>query len=608
METNNLHFLTRLHVVVLGLFVFFATGCGAVAVKPTPSPILFPTETNTSVPTGRGAGDTLRLVYWEAPTILNPHLTSANKDFEASRIIYEPLASFDREGNLVPFLAAEIPSLENGGVAEDGTSVTWKLKSGVQWSDGEPFTADDVLFTYEFITNPEVGSGNAFAYDLVDRVEVVDDTTVTVYFQKATPSWATPFVGIPGMILPRHKFADYVGKDVRDAPANWGREDGDTIGTGPYRVVSFRSREVLFLGTELVETNKIVYEPNPYFREQDKPYFSRVELLGGGVANQAAKSVFVDGTADYAYNLQVSDQELQKMEQEGNGIGQVAMNFGSRLLFLDLNRTDPISGSSLKYPHPFFKDKAMRQAILYAIDREKIASDIFGRAGKVTSNILVSPEQYQSPNTTYVYDLEKAIELLDEAGWTDSDGDGIRDKDGKPLEFVYQTGVNSLYQAAQSEIKNELEAIGIGVDIKLIDVSVFFSGDPTKDTSEKFQADMQTYDVTMDSIDPCAYLGWWKCDQIPQEENNWLAGFNVARWCNKEFDTLQEQCVSELDPEKQRDIIIQMNDLFIEDIVTIPLVHIADISGMSTSLEGIDLTPWDADVWNIKDWRRQSTS
>ena len=100
--------------------------------------------------------DFLRLFFWQAPTIINPHLSAGTKDLSASRISYEPLASFNAEGELVPFLAAEIPSIQNGGVAEDGRSVTWRLKRGIKWSDGRPYSADDVLFTYQYIPNPQV--------------------------------------------------------------------------------------------------------------------------------------------------------------------------------------------------------------------------------------------------------------------------------------------------------------------------------------------------------------------------------------------------------------------------------------------------------------------
>ncbi|HZG39972.1 MAG TPA: ABC transporter substrate-binding protein, partial [Nodosilinea sp.] len=143
-------------VAAAGLCLLLFTGCRTAQNPPL---------TEAGAEDAAATDDTLRLLYWQAPTILNPHFSSGFKDSEASRITLEPLASFDAEGNMVLFLAAEEPSLDNGGVAADGTSVTWKLKEGITWSDGTPFTAEDVVFTYEFIVNPEVATVNAGTYE-----------------------------------------------------------------------------------------------------------------------------------------------------------------------------------------------------------------------------------------------------------------------------------------------------------------------------------------------------------------------------------------------------------------------------------------------------------
>ncbi|MCA1368736.1 hypothetical protein I6F15_15220 [Bradyrhizobium sp. BRP14] len=164
--------------------------------------------------------DTLRLLIWQAPSTLNPHLAPGIKDQTASRIVYEPLASFDDEGNLVPFLAAEIPSVANGQVAADGRSVTWKLRPNVKWSDGVPFTAKDVLFTHAYITNKDIGSSSTGSYRSVEKVEALDDLTVKVTFKTVNPAWSLPFVGVQGMIIPEHVFAAYNNKDAVYAPAN----------------------------------------------------------------------------------------------------------------------------------------------------------------------------------------------------------------------------------------------------------------------------------------------------------------------------------------------------------------------------------------------------
>ncbi len=563
-----------------------------------------PTPIPTTPLTGRGAGGTLRLLYWEAPTILNPHLTTGIKDWEASRVTYEPLASFDKKAQLVPVLAAEIPSLENGDLAQDYTSVIWKLKPDVKWSDGQPFTAADVRFTYEFITNPEVGSTSAINYQAVAGVEVVDDYTVKVNFKTPNPAWTLPFVGVYGMILPEHIFKDYNNANVRQAPAN-----SQPVGTGPYRVLSpgIKPQEVLFLGTQLIQTNKITFEPNPYFREPDKPYFSRVELRGGGTVNEAARQVLQDGLVDFSYNLSLPPEDLNRLEAAGAGV--VVANFGSTVEMFELNRSDPNretpdgERSNKDFPHPFLSDLKVRQAFAYAIDREAIVK-LYGKAGQLTSNILVAPEQYASPNTSAEFNLDKARQLLDEAGWTDSDGDGIRDKNGRPMKVVYRTSENAIRQATQNIIKAGLEAIGVDVELSIIDAATYLGGDPNSPlTVEHFYADVQEYDISSSAPDPLLYTGYWTCAQIPQKANNWLAGLNTTRQCNPEYDALQQQAAQELDPEKRKQLFIQMNDLLINDVVMVPLARVARLSGVSRNIEGVDLTPWDSALWNIKDWR-----
>src|SRR5689334_18626302 len=170
-------------------------------------------------PTKAGGGGALKMLYWQAPTLLNPHFAVGTKDQEGSRIFYEPLAAWDPDGNLAPALAAEIPDIENGGVAPDGMSVTWKLKKDVQWHDGQPFTADDVVFNWEYAADPATSATTIGSYQDI-KVEKVDPLTVRVRFAKPTPFWAEAFVGQRGMIIPKHLFEPYKGASSREAAAN----------------------------------------------------------------------------------------------------------------------------------------------------------------------------------------------------------------------------------------------------------------------------------------------------------------------------------------------------------------------------------------------------
>ncbi|MHC5858466.1 peptide ABC transporter substrate-binding protein [Nostoc sp.] len=548
--------------------------------------------TSTPAATSSAASDTLRLLYWQAPTILNPHLAQGSKDFEASRITYEPLASFDKDGKLVAFLAADIPSLENGGVAKDGKSVTWKLKQGVKWSDGKPFTAADVVFTYQFVSNPAVGATTAANYQAIKSVEAIDDYTVKINFQNPNPAWSLPFIGSNGPILPRHIFEPYNGSKAREAPANL-----IPVGTGPYKVVEFKPGDI------------VIYEANSFFREANKPFFKRVELKGGGDAVSAARAVLQTGDVDFAWNLQVEAPILKQLEAAGKG--RLDISFGSFLERIAINQTDPNKQtkdgerSSLEFPHPFFKDLKVRQAFNYAIDRDTINQQLYGQTGRAVTNILVAPDIYNSPNTKYEFNLKKAANLLDEAGWKDANGNGIRDKNGVELKVLFQTSVNPVRQKTQEIIKQSLTSIGVGVELKSIDSSIFFSSDPANpDTLAHFNADLQMFSGGNSNPDPGSYLKAWTCNEISQKKNNWSKP-NSSRYCNPEYDKLWQQSNTELDPQKRRQLFIQMNDLLIKEQAVIPLISRANVNGVSNRLTGIDATPWDDRTWNIKDWRLQ---
>src|SRR5262245_42679476 len=151
-------------------------------------------------PTRRGGGGQLKVLWWQAPTLLNPHFAIGTKDQDGSRIFYEPLAGFDPDGNLVPILAAEIPTVQNGGVAKDGRSVTWRLKPNVAWHDGKPFSADDVVFNWEYAADPATAAVTSGMFTPIEHVQKVDALTVRIAFKQPTPAWADAFVGRRGLL------------------------------------------------------------------------------------------------------------------------------------------------------------------------------------------------------------------------------------------------------------------------------------------------------------------------------------------------------------------------------------------------------------------------
>lgn len=555
-----------------------------------------------SVPAARGAEGTLTLFYWQAPTLLNPHLSQAVKDQSASRIAYEPLASYDADGNLVPFLAAEVPSLENGAVAADGRSVTWKLKSGVKWSDGVPFSADDVVFTWKYVTNPDVGSISAGSYAAVTNVEAVDPATVKVMFAEPNPAWSIPFTGVYGMIIPEHVFKANLGSNAKEAPANL-----RPVGTGPYRVVEFVNEDVLIVGGDAVKTTKIVYEANPEFRDPDRPAFARVELRGGGGDAVVATQLSAAGESDFSWNLQVNDDEIAEIESGGKS--KVEAIFGAFTERIMLNFSDPDKAtadgerSSAGFPNPALTDRAVRLAIAQGVDRAAITK-LYGRFGKSAETLLVSPSNYRSDHPAPAFDLKAAAAGLDAAGWVDSDGDGIRDKSGASLRLLYQTSINPVRQQAQAIVKAALDSIGFKIELKNIDSSIFLGPvEGTTETRRHFYADLEEYAFSNKSPDPTVYMAGWTCDELAQKANDWSKS-NFARYCDADYDALFAKALSELDPQARIDLFKAMNDRLIDEAAVIPLAHLADISGRATTLSGVHLTPWDVEVWNIGDWTR----
>lgn len=578
------------------------TSCSS---PPVPAPTArsgaIPAEVPAEATSTRGRGGVLTLLFFQAPITANPHLSPGTKDLSASRIAYEPLASFDKDGRLVPFLAAEIPSPANGGVAESGESVTWRLRDGVKWADGEPFTADDVLFTYQYVMNPEVNATSAPAYEDIESVEALDDHTVRINFKGPTASWYTPFVGSFGMIIPRHLFEAYSASNAADAPHNL-----TAIGTGPYYVSEWRNEDVLIIGGNAVSTNRIIYQLNPYYRDPDRPYFGTVELRGGGdlaLAVQAAK----EGTVDFVWNTAVSEEETVDAEVTGKSLFLATpSSFVERIMinFSDPNReTAGGERSSIQFPHPVLSDLRVRQAMAMAINREEIAG-WYGRGGALETNILAEPPYYASSGIRIEYNPQKAVELLEQAGWVDTNGDGVREKDGIELRLEFQTSIQGLRQRTQQQVKQDLEAIGFALELKQIDSSIFF-GPPTDttDTRRQFYSDLEEFAFSNKSPDPAAYMAGWTCDNIAQKVNDW-ASPNWARYCNPAFDDLFERASIELDPDRRIALFVQMNEMLINDMAVIPLVQLANPVAVSVDLRGYDFTAWDVEVWDIAGWYR----
>jgi len=536
-------------------------------------------------PTKRGGGGPLRVLFWQGPTLLNPHFATGTKEIEAASIFYETLGAWDADGVLRPVLAAEIPSRENGGVAADGRSVVWKLKQGVSWHDGAPFTADDVVFNWQFATDPASAATTAGSYHEL-RIEKLDTHTVRVLFDKPTPFW--PGIYSIVRLVPKHLFGPYVGARSRDAPNNL-----KPVGTGPYKFVDFRPGDLV-----RGEINTRYHMPN-------RPHFDTIELKGGGDATSAARAVLQTGEYDFAWNLLVEDEVLKRMEAGGKG--RVTFSTGGTLEFIELNYTDPAiefegERAHAQTRHPIWRDAAVRQAMALLIDRQSIQEFVYGRAGIVTSNILNSPARFRSPNTRVEFNVDKANAVLDAAGWARG-ADGVREKDGKKLRFLYQTSINGPRQKVQAIVKQAARKAGIDLELKAVTASVYFGSDVANaDTNTKFWADMQMFAFTMRPPDPARFMDRYVSWEFATKANKWQ-GRNLSRWRNDEYDRLYKQAEVELDPVKRAALFIRMNDVACADHYILPLVFRPSVAGVGNKLVA-PLSGWSEDLVSLHSWYR----
>jgi peptide/nickel transport system substrate-binding protein len=544
----------------------------------------------------RGRDGQVNIIYWQAPSTMNPFLSGGTKDIEAASLVLEPLARFDETGTITPWLAAEIPTVENGGVSEDLTQITWTLKPDVVWSDGTPFTSADVAFTYEYCVDPEGGCAQGTYFEAVESVETPDPQTVVVTFREPQPNPYTAFVGAESPIMQAAQFADCKGA----AAPTCTEANFNPIGTGPFVVEEFRTNDVITL------------RANENYREEGKPAFETVNFKGGGDATAAGRAVMETGEFDYAWNLQLAPEVIAQMEAAGRGTPIAAFGTGVERVMINWTNPDPSLGPDERAvvgPHPFLRDPAVYQALSMAVDRPLLSEIGYGDAGRPTCNWVAAPEAFASTTMTCdTQDLEGAAAMLEEAGWVDENGDGVREKDGVELRMLFQTSTNAVRQDFQALLKEWWEEIGFAVELRNVNASVFFGGDAgSPDTFQKFYADIQMYQNTFNGTDPQAYLGNGLCNQIPSPANQWQ-GDNVSRFCMEEYDALWGELSRTADPAERQRIAKELNDMYVQNGGMIPLVHRGRISAHANDLGGVVLNTWDSELWNIADWYRMGDS
>lgn len=591
METRSWHRAAAL-IAVAGLTLAACTSSTPPAASSAPTSAAS-TAPSAAPAAKRGDGGDLKILYWQSVTNLNTHHAQGTKDYDAGALFLEPLAATGPDGKPVAKLAAEIPTVANNGIAKDFTSITWKLKPNVKWSDGTDFTSADVVFTWKYVTDKATASTDSSLFDGVKSVEAVDKTTVKVSYSEPHPNIYSAFVSGLGNIIQAKQYTDFIGAKAKDGPKI-------PVGTGPYKVTDFKPEDV------------VTFAINDLYRDATKPFFKTVTFKGVADATAAARAVCQTGEADYAWNLQVEATILTPMVNAGDSKCKFSKSTSPNVERILINRTnpDPALGdkrSEPDQPHPFLSDLKVRKALAMAIDRKPIEA-LYGPGltGDATCNIVVGVPEQTSKNTTSMdvckFDVAAAGKLLDDAGATKG-ADGKRSYKGKPMKILFGTTINPLRQKEQEIVKNGWTQLGIDVELKSVKGGVFFGTD-TDDSVARFFMDVAMFTNGASNTSQEDYLSGWQCSQIKTRADKW-SGNNYERWCNKDYDALYAQLIKETDTAKRADLIVKMNDMLVSDVVLIPLVARTQPSdGYNKSIKGIVPNGWDSVLWQIADWTK----
>ncbi|MCP4085698.1 MAG: peptide ABC transporter substrate-binding protein [Actinomycetia bacterium] len=545
-----------------------------------------------------GEGGNLLLLQWQAPSQANGYLSSGTKDLLASSLVLESLADWAPDGSIIPSLATEIPSADSG-ISDDKTQITWNLKEGIVWSDGTPFTADDVVFSWEYCTDELTGCSSDAFTDVTD-VTADDDLTVTITFGGPTPFPFTPFVGYQSPIIQRAQMEGCKGDGAKSCTD----QNFAPVGTGPFMV------------TELRPEDTVLYEFNPNYRgvDEGKPFFTTVEIKGGGDAEASARSVLEIGEADYAWNLQVAPEILAPMEDAGNGF--LVSAFTANVEHINLNQTDPNGSPPSDYadgsnPNPFFHNNAeLARALSLAINRDELVQVGYGPTGVPTCNIWPVGSQNSTNNDwCLTQDIDEANRILEEdLGYVDSDGDGVRElPDGTPLEWDYVTSTNAVRQSNQALIEDYWSEIGVQVNMRNEDASLFFDGNNASPVSIwRFETDIQMFTNGSSSPDAQTYLSGYQVSEIKDSDQNW-GGNNIPRYANDDYDALwAELSETALDDPARDELVIALNDNVVTGGGVIPLIFRGTPSAFHNSIKGQgDINGWDSNYYNIEGWYRE---
>jgi peptide/nickel transport system substrate-binding protein len=473
---------------------------------------------------------------------------------------------YNEKNEAFPKLLKELPSVENGGISADGKTITLKLRDDIKWSDNQPITADDFKFTWQMHVDSKNTVASAYPYDKVATIDTPDPQTAIINFKEPFAPWMYLFRGI----IPAHVLKPVYEAEGTLDNAEWNRTP--TVGCGPYVFKEWESGSFARF-----VTNDNYWGPKPKINE------IFIRFVPDDASQVAALTA---GDGDLGTFIAYSD--VPKLKDTGLTIMTEPSGYDEGWFFL-INK---------EKGHPALLDVKVRKAIAMAVDREAINRDLLLGLTKVPASYWDALPYYNNPPLqNYPYDPEAAKKLLDEAGWKDSNGDGVRDKNGVELALSYGTTIREIRQDTQAVIQQQLAKVGVKVDIASYEEDTFFAGYGQGPAASGKIDIMEWADGPSAFPDPDIY--YWLCSQIPSDEKP--SGANWQFLCDKELDELFQLQATQVNPIERQKTISKINQMFYDKVYWLGLWQDPDVWAVGPRLTGVKLsgvTP----LFNITEW------
>lgn len=498
-------------------------------------------------------GGILTIGTTKEPTNLNPFLVNKVESSGIENIIFSGLLKLDKNLNWQPDLAIEVPTLENGGISADGKTITYKLKQNIHWHDGRLFNAEDVLFTYKAALDPKISLFNREEYKKIINIQAPDLYTVRIIFDAPNVSFQTLF----NSILPQH---------ILDGQKNMNASAFNMapVGTGPFMFKHWNQGQELIL------------DAYPEYHSSDGPYLEQIKF-------------------------KYTDDQVRLVEMLEKEEIDVIQDFSYALLdrVKAIKGLEVLSEASLEWEHLDFnlnnwilQDKNVRQAIAYALDRQAIINTVFNGQGEIANTDVPAQSWAYNPNVKkYSRDLNKAKDLLEDAGWKDIDGDGILEKGNSKLQLKFSTSQGFISrEQVQEIIVRQLKEVGIEVLVENYPNNVLL-GDILR--NQKFDLILYSF---IANPEPNNY-SLWHSSQLPPVGQNYLG------YKNPEMDAQLELALNNSDMNIKKQALFRAQEILVEELPVFPLYYRPKLNAFKQEIKGVDSKPISGGLFgNVDEW------